>query len=51
MRALAALLGADLRQVHLSVARVLPGGDVDARAGSVVAPLLPLRPCASTGST
>ena len=28
VRALAALLGADLRQVHLSVARVLPGGDV-----------------------
>ena len=40
VRALAALLGADLRQVHLSVARVLPGGDV-AQVQALVAPLLP----------
>ncbi len=40
VRALAALLGADLRQVHLSVARVLPGGDV-AQVRARLAPLLP----------
>ncbi len=37
---LAALLGADLRTVHLSVARVLRAGDVDAVLAAV-APLLP----------
>ena len=41
VRALAALLEVDLRQVHLSVARVLPGGDV-AQVQALVAPLLPL---------
>ena len=41
LRALAALLGADLRDVHLSVARVTADGDPDAVAAAV-APLLPL---------
>lgn len=40
-RRLAALVEADLRDVHLSVARVLPAGDVDAVLARV-APLLPL---------
>lgn len=41
VRALAAALGADLRDVHLSVARVTGDGDPDAVAAAV-APLLPL---------
>ena len=41
VRALAAALGADLRDVHLSVARVLPAGDL-AAVEAAVAPLLPL---------
>ncbi len=41
VRALAAAVGADLRDVHLSVARVLPAGDV-AAVEAAVAPLLPL---------
>lgn len=41
VRRLAELVGADLGDVHLSVARVLPGADVDAVAAQV-APLLPL---------
>ena len=41
VRALAAALGADLRDVHLSIARVLPEGSPDAVADAV-APLLPL---------
>lgn len=41
VRALARALGADLRDVHLSIARVLPGGDVEAVLAAV-APLLPL---------
>lgn len=40
VRALAALLGADLRAVHLSVARLLPGADAE-RVAAAVAPLLP----------
>jgi hypothetical protein len=40
-RALAALVEADLRDVHLSVARVLPGGDV-ASLVRRVEPLLPV---------
>lgn len=40
VRALAALLGADLRAVHLSVARLLPGTDAE-RVAAAVAPLLP----------
>lgn len=42
VRALASALGADLRDVHLSIARVLPDGDPDAVAAAVAA-LLPLR--------
>jgi hypothetical protein len=41
LHALADAVGADLRTPHLSVARVLPGTDVDAVA-ALVAPLLPL---------
>jgi hypothetical protein len=41
LRRLAALVGGDLRSPHLSVARVLPGTDVDAVA-ALVEPLLPL---------
>lgn len=41
LRVLAGAVGADLRTPHLSVARVLPGTDVDALA-ALVAPLLPL---------
>lgn len=40
VRELARLLGAELREVHLSVARLLPGADVD-RVRGAVAPLLP----------
>lgn len=40
-RRLAAALGADLRDVHLSLARVLPVGDV-AAVEAALAPLLPL---------
>ena len=40
-RALAALVGADLRDVHLSIARVLAGGDVDEVLRRVT-PLLPV---------
>ena len=41
VRELARALGADLRDVHLSIARVLPEGSPDA-AADAVAPLLPL---------
>ena len=41
VRALADALSADLRDVHLSLARVLPDGDLDA----VEAALAPLLPC------
>lgn len=40
VRVLAGLLGADLREVHLSLARVLPGGDLPAVL-EALAPLLP----------
>ena len=42
VRELARLLGADLRDVHLSLARLRPGTDEDAVRGAL-APLLPLQ--------
>ena len=45
VRALAGLLGADLREVHLSLARVPAGGDLPA----VLEALAPLLPCVVAG--